>query len=191
MFEPVSVMSHTFKDLGGSMRFTIPSRKEGSQILIAPIFLVGWWCGLRTFGPMIMGTYVTEIDSFTLAMLGWLIIWTLGGLAVILGFLWIVAGRDVLEVDAMSVKWRREIFGIGRTREFVGEAFRDLRVSHIEPPPWWMRRTIRPNYLFEGPLTFNYGAKMYRFGGVDDAEAYQIVQRIRERYPQYIAAARN
>jgi hypothetical protein len=124
-----------------------------------------------------------------LFMLVWLTMWTLGGCWAIFMFLWTLAGRDVLEVDAMSVKLRREIFGIGRTREYLGEAFRNLRVSPFDGS-WYggsRRRGMGAyTWMFEGPLTFDYGAKTYRFGGVDEAEAQQIVQRIGERYPQYV-----
>ncbi len=39
----------------------------------------------------------------------------------------------------------------------------------------------------QGIITFDYGAKTFRFGsGLDEAEAKMILSEITQRYPQYL-----
>jgi hypothetical protein len=176
MPEHVPNMRHTFEDDGERMRFIIPSRKQLLVALYLPLFLLIWFVAEVLVGRSLEGSLFRVL---------WLIgsAWV-GGWA-LLTFLWTVAGRDVLEVDATSVRLRKEIFGIGRTREVPGKAFKHLRVMPF-PALTNGRRSV--SWMFEGPLTFDYGAKTVRLGGIDEAEARQIVQRIGERYPQYVAS---
>jgi hypothetical protein len=179
MVVPVPGARHTFEDFGSQMHFVSPARRQVFMMFFARLWMIMW-----VYGMVAVGAPDSSFDSRHVFSLIWMIAWTGSGLWVLFLFLWTVAGHDVLEVSAMSVKLRKEIFGIGRTREYEGVAFRELRVMPFDVSLWARQR--RTEWYFEGPLTFDYGSKTFRFGGVDEAEAKQIVQRIGERYPQYV-----
>ena len=199
---------HSMQEEGTSLKFTIPSPKQYFMI-----FFLGFWLIFWTFGEfaalgIVFGgilqlvlknpVALQEVGAGGLAgllgggifMLVWLTGWTIGGGLALYTFLWQLAGKEIVEVSYEMIKIQNAIFGVGRTKEYSATDIKDFRISPIAAENdlfgWTRTRSVwgRPG----GLLAFDYGARTFRFGGgVDEAEAKQILEKIVTRFPQYRA----
>jgi hypothetical protein len=161
----------------------IPSRKDVTTFLLYPVVITIGAGGALFFAVAALSTPWSNANLLALAFVA--VIFVLLAWQMLI-FLWAIGGRDVLELGAQSVIWRREIFGAAWTRHFTPEAFRNLRTSPFHKS-WWGKYAAG-RMAFSGPLTFDYGLKTYRFGGIDEAEAKELVSRVGKWYPQYVAS---
>lgn len=83
-------------------------------------------------------------------------------------------GREVIALRPGVLQIRREVLGVGRSREYDRSHIKHLRVA---PPAQLTRRgSTRFGSSGSGMVAFDYGARTFHFaGGVDEAEAGQIV----------------
>jgi hypothetical protein len=105
-------------------------------------------------------------------------------------FLWQLTGKETIEVDATSIKLRKSIVGVGKTREYFVNDVHDFQVMLCRPDKlpfrWFSRDILNLFYSFTGKATFNYQGREIRFAGfVDWAEATQIIEIFQKRFPQY------
>ncbi len=172
--QPRSSMS----DTPNGLQIVIPGPRNLLISLFIAGWLVGWW-----FGEM---HAIEQIRSGQAALfiVGWLLAWTVGGAWVVTWLLWTIGGREVLILGTGRLSIRREVFGIGFSREYDLSQVRDLRIA----PP---RARARGNGdMNQGGLCFDYGAKTIRFGsGVDEAEARQLIQAMQSRIPSLQASS--
>ena len=189
-------------DLGSSFTVTIPSPKNWFQIVFLGFWLIPWAVGETVAGTLLISGAISLVPSALLGradagiattvalpglfLLGWFGLWTVGGGLAGYSFLWLIAGREVIEVSALSVAHSRRLFGAGRTKEYLAEHVRDLRSVPLPYGPFgWATPTSLWGRGF-GAIAFDYGARTIRFGaGADEAEAKQIVAAIQQRFPQY------
>ena len=99
-------------------------------------------------------------------------------------------GREVVDVDSTSLRIKRAVGKLGRTKEFDLGHVRILRVA----PQIWNPGDFSSGLRFwgvgGGTIAFDYGAKTYRFGGgLDEAEAKQVLVRLAERVPREALAS--
>lgn len=88
-------------------------------------------------------------------------------------------------MQRQSLILRREILGLGRSREFDVSQIRDLRIL---PLPLGDPRDL--SLGSEGVIAFDYGAKTFRFGAaLAEAEAKQLLQTLHTRCPALRLAA--
>jgi hypothetical protein len=73
--------------------------------------------------------------------------------------------------------------GFGRSREYDLTNVKNLRIA---------RSPLNSNYgwnspsqsMLGGTIVFDYGSKTFHFGGgLDEAEASQLIERLKSRYP--------
>jgi hypothetical protein len=187
--ETVPGVKYTFDELSGRMRFTIPVRRQWLLLFFALLLLS---FVLPIF--ILMSSDLNDVPIGMKQMFIWgMVVWGTTILWLLIRLLLSFMGRDVLVVDATSVRLRREVLGIGHTRHYAGERVTRLRVEPYYPPlgiPIDGLQAIDNDTdgEFEGPLVFDVDGKIMRFGGITEAEAKQIVLRIGERYPQYVTA---
>jgi hypothetical protein len=170
--EPPEPRATVVRDATG-LRITIPVKRSW----LVSLFLTGW-LGLWGVGggTTLLRTLRGERgdDWFTLAFLA---IWAVGSVHGAYAWLWQLAGQEIVTVRPSSLVLRREIFGFGRSREFELRHVRDLRVTASSAG-------ARVWGLATGPLAFGYGSRTYRFGGgVDEAEARDLVRWIKQAAP--------
>src|SRR5262249_5244720 len=114
----------------------------------------------------------------------WLILWTLAGGFVVYAWLRNVAGREVVTLSPGTLSLRRQVLGFGRTREFELAHVRDLRVVPLALSPWFLWWGMSFWGLGPGSLSFDYGAKTYRFAaGLDEAEAKLLLAELQRHLP--------
>ena len=166
----------TVSEEAGALRFVIPAGRHWFMTLFLPFWLLGWaWGEVTVLSKLIEG----GTGAPTVFLWSWLGAWTVGGLWTIYTLAWNAVGRELVVVDGSTFVLRREILGVGRSKEFDCAQVRGLRAS---------RETV--SYGSEGGwvrtrnLAFDYGARTCRFGeGLDEAEAQQLVEMVKQRYP--------
>ncbi|HEU5248590.1 MAG TPA: hypothetical protein VFW15_01260, partial [Thermoanaerobaculia bacterium] len=121
----------------------------------------------------------SEGHPFSLFFLGfWLVFVSFP----LFALLWMLLGREVLRVGAETFALRREILGVGRSREFSARDVRNVRYSVASFNPWDPNTALLFWGLGGGPIAFDYGSRTYRFGaGVDEAEARDLMAQIENR----------
>ena len=107
-------------------RVVMPPRRRIFIILFLCAWLGGWYFGETSAINEIMNPKKGEDHGFLII---WLAGWTLGGLWALTCVLWLLVGREVLEISANALWYRIEIAGIGMTRIYSMNEIRDLRVS--------------------------------------------------------------
>ena len=173
---------HQAEWIGNQLIITIPSRKHWFQIPFLSVWLIFW-----SFGWLAAFTELATVPSGgSLFLLVWLTFWTVGGLYAFSSLLWLLVGCEILSISTDKFVMRRQIGPLGRTRAFASLDLRDFRVTPVSRPWYGRHRQNLPVFWqFDGPITFDYGARTYYCGdGVDEAEAKQIVKLIRQEFPQ-------
>ena len=182
----------------GTLRIILPSRKQGLTIIPAGLFVVAWAAIMLVVAvgavlglvqllahPETLAEELFPLIFFTL----WIGLFSVGGLTALYTTVWNLAGREVIDVSRQRLRLSRVIPGWGRSRDYLAEHIRDLRVS-----PQFIPRLYRYRInLFSlgegrGQLAFDYGARTIRCIDADEAEAKMILAEIRQRFPQYAPA---
>lgn len=171
------------------LRIVIPVRRHLFIILFLGFWLLGW-----AFGEVMAGAalvcHAGGVDcgpfhptgpegGASLFLLVWLLAWTVGGGAALLAWVWVAFGREIVTVTDRALTVRKDVLGRGREREHDMAHVRDLRVSLAPFNPWDPSGALRMWGVGGGTIAFDYGARTVRFGGgLDEAEARQIVARV-------------
>lgn len=158
---------------GSGLRLTIPCKKDWFRILFFSAWMVGWYLGESNVIPRVTRALRSgEIPVFELA---WLVMWTLFGLYFSSWIIWRLLGNEVLTVANGTLALRKQIAGIGRSREFDASQIVALRFR----PEYGAGKGHR-----ESRIEFDYGAKTYNFAvGIEPAEASQLFSVIAKRAP--------
>lgn len=187
------------QDAGTSVQVVIPSPKYRFQTVFLTIWLVFWALGEITIGSIVVGAAFALLTSDDpnvpraavaltgggLFLLVWLSLWTLGGVWAAYVWLWQIAGREILALDGRALTITQRVPGLSRSKTYLAEHVRALRVVPALSPYWGWPRGMEMWGMTGGPLAFDYGARTYRFGaGLDDAEAKQILATLVRRFPQ-------
>ena len=158
---------------GPALRLTVPCKKDWLRILFFSVWMVGWYLGESSELPkVIKGIRSGEVPGFDL---GWLIMWTLAGLVFSLWIIWRMLGSEVIGVANGKLSLRKQIAGLGPTREFETSQIAALRFR----PEQGSGKGHR-----ESGIELDYGAKTYNFGsGMEPAEASQLLELVAKWAP--------
>lgn len=145
--------------------------------------------GLRE-GEHFQLPWMTEAISngpdFEKLMLTW---FAFGAVAVILltgMFLWSCVGREIIELNAATLKHIRRISILSFGREYSVAKITHLR---LVPFPWNKERNFSLFGFKNGIIAFNYGRRTYRLGaGIDEANAHYVIQEMRTRVKSLCSA---
>jgi hypothetical protein len=122
-------------------------------------------------------------DAPKLFLGAWLLMWTVGGGVAIFAWLWMAKGveRILLRGDALVLK--REVSGVGRTREYDLSHVGNLRVAPASWNPYDWSSAMQFWGIGGGLIAFDYGARTFRFGSsIDEAEARDIADQLKARH---------
>jgi hypothetical protein len=172
----------TVLDEAGVLRISIPAKRRWFLILSLILWLSMWlYAGIAA-----TGTQITREGEPPFFRLIWLVFWAAGSLFALYALLWMLAGREVVRVAGSEISLRREILGLGRSREFDAAAVRNFRSSVVPFNPWDPSSALMFWGLGGGTITFDYGPRTYRFGaGLDEAEAKSLAVMIGSRIPNH------
>ncbi|MDH5507992.1 MAG: hypothetical protein OEZ02_12295 [Anaerolineae bacterium] len=193
---------HTLEDTGEGLRVVIPSRKRWYLIILQIVTLVVgimfwfWIVDLTLmigfgFSPRFVNVYSSVAPISSGVLLG--IFLALIALALQCGFmayaiLWQIVGQEIIEVNPKSLVSLRRVYSFGRSNEYLAQDIKGMRVSPFMPRLIDWKGSFYELGLTGGLIAFDYGARTIRIGGgIDEAEAKQILAAIVARYPQYAA----
>ncbi|MDH5507993.1 MAG: hypothetical protein OEZ02_12300 [Anaerolineae bacterium] len=179
---------HTLEDTGEGLRIVIPTREKWYFINPKIIALVGTLILIKTlldafiFHPYEsvtpLGEYIVIFNTIPNEIKGVLALFGVMAISFVLVISWHIFGREVIEVSSQALICKRELFSVGNPKKYSAKNIKDMRIS-----PFQSR-----SFIQVGPLAFDYGAKTIRIGGgIDEAEAKQILAAIVARFPQYAA----
>src|SRR6266566_4505490 len=170
----------TVQDGPDGLQITIPGARRRFVSIFLLAWLGGWLFGERTAPRELMTGTGSEGRGF---LAFWLVAWTLGGLAVTYLILWTSLGRERLILRPDALVLRREVLGIGRSREYDIRYIKDLRMAQ-PAGAFDYRHSLQFWGLGGGRIAFDYGAKTVYFApAIDEAEAKLLVDQLRTRHP--------
>ncbi len=124
---------------------------------------------------------ISSVHGQGLLLLGWLGAWTAAGC--FFGYLWMwnLAGGERVVLGPRTLAVKRDVLGFGPLKEYELQEVRNLRAGADA-----LNRNgqMSPFSLLNGgTISFDYGAKTFRFGAdLDEAEARQIITQLKSRY---------
>jgi hypothetical protein len=174
---PPPVPLCTVEDLGDSLKITIPNRRKRFLGIFSVAVAIFWLAfgAFLVYATILMrrplaGGYILSIPKmFYILPVEWLV----GSIVMGGAFLWVHTFRQVIEVSSQSiiVHYRTSLFN--RSRNYLSQHIGNLRAASTSM------------FFGHSAVIFDYGAKTFSFGRIDEAEAKQIVKRIWQKFPQY------
>jgi len=152
-----------YAEEGSGLRISIRVRRLDP---LAYTFLAIWLSGWTIFGIKGIDALLENTPS---ALPLWPLGWAFGEITVVVVALFLIGGREVLTITPDFVKCKRQIFGIGLTREYFLHEVLNLRYQ--------LPMGRRP-----GQLAFDYEGRTLRLvSDVDGDEAVELLGRIRQK----------
>jgi hypothetical protein len=201
MFAALPASPHyTVEELGISLKFIFPYRKEWLTIIgsTVSLLLFGVWLSIviAVFAQQPVSPLETIGSVELVPCLAGLAFLTIPVMYVI-ELLWLLIGKEVIEISDDGIIVRHQILGLGIARKFRANKVNSLFVSRVKTDQLarWLFRSNRPGYFNfkQGKVAFNCGrtiwggVKTFRFGTIlDEEEAGQVVSVIHKRFPQYL-----
>ena len=113
-------------DLPQAIEIIIPAKKNYFLIFFLAFWLAGWAFGeVTAIGEIIN----TESKAPTLFMVAWLGGWTVGGGFALFAWLWNVKGKEIVRVDGMELKYKRDFVLFSRSKEYEIAHIKNLRTN--------------------------------------------------------------
>ena len=163
--------------LGGE-RIRVRARRNLFALLFLPFWLFFWTIG----GIMAIAEFARTGQPFLAVWLGG---WALAWVAVVLVVAWMVAGAELIGVNAGDLEIGQTLFGVTRTRLYRGRDVRNL--SAAAAPPFFAQVQFSVPFLMKarfGAVKFNYGGRtVHAAQGLDEAEGRMIVDRLLRHLP--------
>ncbi|HEV2817259.1 MAG TPA: hypothetical protein VGW40_08595 [Allosphingosinicella sp.] len=163
--------------LGGE-RIRVRARRNLFMLLFLPFWLIVW-----TGGGIAAAAEFARTGEPFLAL--WLCGWALGWIFAVLMLAWMLAGAELIGVNAGDLEIEQSLFGLTRRRLYCGRDVRNL--SPAPAPPFFAQAQISLPFLMRsrfGAVKFNYGGRtVYAAQGLDEAEGRMIVDRLLRHLP--------
>jgi hypothetical protein len=175
------------RETSEGFEISIPAKRNILLMLFLAAWLVGWCFGeVFAAHELFLGT-----DNAPVMFLGaWLIGWTLGGGFALYAWLWMLRGREVVVLRLDTLLTKRDLWGVGRSKEYDLGHIKSVRVAPLSWNPYDWSGAMQFWGIGGGPIAFDYGSQTVRLGsGVDEAEAREIVKELRSRHAFPEAAA--
>ena len=178
-FEKPAGMRSRIVDSGSRIEVIMPSRRRkfmGIYVLVSLIVMyIIMFSIFHPFGGSKSGSFRGPFVIFVL-FLGWAtLFWGLSGL-------WNLIGEEILSIDSSMLRIRRRIGFIALKRKYTRESCSNFRVNPVEHS-MFSNKDIYAFFGFgNGALAFDYGNKTVKLaGGLDEAEAGEILRRLESR----------
>jgi hypothetical protein len=158
----------------------VPVGRSWWGIAFLPFWLTFWALG---WGAVFYGLVTARGGPPPLFAIPWLFGWTAAGVLAFSWWLWLVSGREVVLIDGVRLRMRREVRGFARERSYELAAVRNLRFSPPVSPNARMAEAM-PLFAFSGSIAFDVDDATHRFGMyMEEQESAAVVQKIVDRWP--------
>lgn len=193
---PLARERATYVDDGMALRVILPPRRSPFVIVFLAGWLGMWFFAAKSAGGELLRSGPNGDQGF-LAI--WLTIWIIGGVLAAFTFLWMLFGREIIELRPDQLIVRKTLLGIPRSRGYDVTQVKDLRAGPVvlsmldgsvlqglfDPKrrrQYGLAQAAEMWGLAGGPIVFDYGPRTIRCGAaLDEAEAKIIVERLRRR----------
>jgi hypothetical protein len=200
MFASLPISRHySVEELGTSLKLVFPYRKEWLAIIgsIVSLLLIGAWLSvvIAVFAQLVSPPETVGSVQLVPCLVG--LVFLAIPLLYMIDLLWLLIGKEVIEISDDGIIVRHQVLGLGIARKFHASKINSLFVSRVKTDQLarLLLRSNHPGYLnFKlGKVAFNCGrtiwgeVKTFRFGTIlDEEEARQVVSVIHKRFPQYM-----
>ena len=163
---------------GAGLRITIPAETRLFTTAFLGLWMIGWVFGEVTvvhqlFYGLPESRFPAPASFFLLA---WLALWTLGGGWCVATLLWNASGKEIIELNSMTLKRIKQIPIFSRSREYKVANIANLRPAPPMPTSWYDEQDLSSLTFKEGAITFDYGRATYHLGtGLDEADAKYVI----------------
>jgi len=179
-------LKHISKDLGDKFVILLPKPKYWLVILIASfytLFLIPF--EISTLFGLIQSikTSSSDLRPFLIG-----IVLSSVALAVLIYFLVDqLFGKEEIQITSSSIKISTKFYGFRISKEYSAQNVKSLSLARVgirDIFPLGVS-SFMPGFNV-GNISFDYGAKTFKFaGGVEEAEAKQIIAEIQQKFSQY------
>jgi len=176
---------YTIEDLGDKLVVSMRSLKIWSAIFVFGIWSF-CWAGIEIFliFALVNGKATVKGDRFSFAI--FTLLWTGLGAFFIYNLLQQLLGKEEIQVTDQAITISQVVLGYRRSKEYLAEYIKDLGLMHVGMQDLVSREAPFPWRSHLGSISFDYGARTYRFAAsLDDAEAKQLIAAMQQKYPQY------
>jgi hypothetical protein len=170
----------SLQDTPAGLEIVVPARRN----LFITLFLGLWLCGWLFGEIMVPASFFRGGPHKEPALFAvfWLVLWTVGGGFAMYVFWWTLAGKERILVSPSGLSIKRDLFGMGRIREYDRQHISDLRVSPNSYNPFDFRGGLQFWGVGGGVIAFDYGAATVRFGAaLEEGEAKSVIAQIKAR----------
>jgi hypothetical protein len=185
-----SSQKYTVENLEESITFSVPFRKLWTDIMGAGIYV------LISFAIVAYAIFNRSMPASNMAIPAPLIPFLiLIFVLLVIELLWLLYGVEILEVSNTRIVIKHRIFGFGLSKRFRSNKVGGVFVSRNKIDDQFffqLSKGFKPADFTKGMVAINYGKTLfgraitYRFGAnLTEVEAQQIVNLIREKFPQY------
>lgn len=127
----------------------------------------------------------TALTGTTALIAFYLLIWTLAGLWSLSVLLWNLAGKEIIDLDAATLRRRKQIPFFGRSKDFTVAGISGLRLAAPRVYHYYFRQDMTfLNFNDSGVIAFDYGRGTHRLGAsLDQAEAGLVIKEMHRSVP--------
>jgi hypothetical protein len=154
----------------------IPVRRNRVVLVVVPVWLTLWISSIAGAAGQLTSGRARGGEARFFEV--WLVVAVVAGGAVIYDWLWNAIGREVVGLRTGRLVIRRDVAGLGFSRDYSLADVRHLRVS---VPPSDAGRWSSPLRFGRDPgvIAFDHGARTVRFGeGLGKAEASLVLEEM-------------
>ena len=163
----------------GGLRISVPVKSERFRTLLNFVWLVVWAVGEITIVVFLFGGRLLPVPLPVAGL--FLAAFSIAGGVVLWRWLWSIGGREVFLVARDGLRVRREIWGLGHSRNFEFEKIRSLRAGRLKYRviyPSWGRMFIGHD---ESEIVIDCEGRRYAYGkGLEEIEAGNLVDLLEE-----------
>lgn len=170
---------------GGRIAVRIAAPRSLTMIAFLAFWMVGWAGGeVAVIRTLTSGGIRASAYGFVAL---WLLLWTAGGLAGVLGLLWSFAGHEIVAVEGGFLSLRRAAGPVGRTQTFPLSEVSKLRYL---PPA--ARGAKRADRVGPGALAFDHRSRTVQFGTyLEPRDGQKVLDALSPALPAAAANARS
>jgi hypothetical protein len=174
--EPAARRS-TWREGTAGPEIVIPARRNWALLVVMPVWLSLWILGITRAASEVASGRARGGEADFLSL--WAAGAVFGASLVAYAWLWNAIGREVVGRRPGVLAIRREVAGLGRTREYALPDVRNLRVSLPPADASGWAASMRMWRGGPGLIAFDHGARTVRFGdGIDEAEATIVLAEL-------------
>lgn len=159
-----------------SITVTIRAKKNWFLLVFLPLWLTGWTIGgIAAIGALLTGT------SQDLFLIVWLCGWIVGETLATIIWLWTAFGQEVISIKNGLFIHRREVFGLGLSREYALQELYNLRASGFFGSGIGFSSSLAQYGMSGGTVALDtrFG-DTYRFGvNLDEREAVELAEDLK------------